>query len=99
MSKASQFITELKRRRVYSAAVAYIVVGLGVLGGAEVILEPLGLGNARPLIVIVTLIGFPLAMVLAWIYDLTPTGEVPPVAVPLPMLDPEPSVVPGVGAS
>ena len=25
-------------------------------------------------------------------------GEVPPVAVPLPMLDPEPSVVPGVGA-
>ena len=26
-------------------------------------------------------------------------GEVPPVAVPLPMLDPEPSVVPGVGAS
>ena len=39
------------------------------------ILEPLGLGNARPLIVIVTLIGFPLAMVLAWIYDLTPTGS------------------------
>ena len=28
MSKASQFIKELKRRRVYSAAVAYIVVGL-----------------------------------------------------------------------
>ena len=27
------------------------------------------------------------------------TAEVPPVAVPLPMLDPEPSVVPGVGAS
>ena len=27
------------------------------------------------------------------------TTEVPPVAVPLPMLDPEPSVVPGVGAS
>ena len=27
------------------------------------------------------------------------TSEVPPVAVPLPMLDPEPSVVPGVGAS
>ena len=26
-------------------------------------------------------------------------SEVPPVAVPLPMLDPEPSVVPGVGAS
>ena len=29
----------------------------------------------------------------------TTTIEVPPVAVPLPMLDPEPSVVPGVGAS
>ena len=75
MSKASQFIKELKRRRVYSAAVAYIVVGLGVLGGAEVILDPLGLGSARRLIVIVTLLGFPIAMVLAWIYDLTPTGS------------------------
>ena len=29
----------------------------------------------------------------------TDEAEVPPVAVPLPMLDPEPSVVPGVGAS
>ena len=74
MTKASQFIKELKRRRVYSAAVAYIVVGLGVLGGAEVVLDPLGLGEARRLIVVVTLLGFPLAMVLAWIYDLTPTG-------------------------
>ncbi len=74
MTKASEFIKELKRRRVYRAAVAYIVVGLGVLGGADVVLDPLGLGEARRLIVVLTLLGFPLAMVLAWIYDLTPTG-------------------------
>ena len=74
MSKVSRFIKELKRRRVYRAAAAYVVVGLGVLGGAELILDPLGFGGALPLIVIVTLLGFPLAMVLSWVYDLTPTG-------------------------
>ena len=76
MRKALRFIGELKRRSVYGVAVAYIVVGLGVLGAADVILDPLGLGDARPIIVIVTLLGFPLAMVLAWIYDLTPAGLV-----------------------
>jgi TolB-like protein len=76
MSKALRFIGELKRRRVYGSAVAYIVVGLGVLGAAELILDPLGLGDVQPIIVIVTLLGFPLAMVLAWIYDLTPAGLV-----------------------
>ncbi len=76
MSKTLHFIKELKRRRVYGAAAAYIVVALGVLGAAELILDPLGLGDAQPVIVIVTLLGFPLAMVLSWIYDLTPTGFV-----------------------
>ena len=41
------FLSELKRRRVYRVAVAYIVVGLGVLGAAEVIMDPLGL-EAEP---------------------------------------------------
>jgi hypothetical protein len=82
MSEVLRFIKELRRRRVYGAAVAYIVVGVGVLGAAEVILDPLGLGDARPVIVIVTLLGFPLAMVLLWIYDLTPTGLVSDAGAP-----------------
>ena len=46
-SKVSLFLAELKRRRVYHVAAVYVVVGLGVLGAAEVILDPLGLGDLR----------------------------------------------------
>ena len=66
------FLSELKRRKVYQVALAYIVVGLGVLGAAELIMDPLGLEGARPIIVILTLLGFPLAMVLAWAYEVRP---------------------------
>ena len=65
-------MSELKRRRVYHVAVAYLVVGLGVLGAAELILEPLGLEALMPFIVVLTMLGFPLAMVLAWAYELHP---------------------------
>ena len=68
------FWSELKRRRVIRVGVAYIAVGLGVLGAAELILDPLGLGGARLLIVVLTLLGFPVAVVLAWAYDVTPEG-------------------------
>ena len=66
------FLAELKRRKVYRVAVAYIVVGLGVLGAAEVIMDPLGLEGVRPFMVLITLLGFPLAMVLAWAYEVRP---------------------------
>ena len=71
-SRFGSFLAELKRRRVYHVAIAYIVVGLGVLGAAELILDPLGLVGARPFIVVFTLLGFPLAMVLAWAYEVKP---------------------------
>ena len=79
-SSIGVFLSELKRRKVYRVAIAYIVVGLGVLGAAEVIMDPLGLGAARPFVVILTLLGFPLAMVLAWAYEVRP--EEPRVVEP-----------------
>ena len=71
-SKISTFFSELKRRKVYHVAVVYVVVGLGVLGAAEVILDPLGLGDLRKYIVILVLLGLPIALVLAWAYELKP---------------------------
>jgi len=71
-SKLGTFLDELKRRRVFRVAAVYVVVGLGVLGAAEVILEPLGLDAVRPFIVILTLLGFPIALVLAWAYEVRP---------------------------
>ncbi|MEJ2541518.1 MAG: hypothetical protein P8188_16395, partial [Gemmatimonadota bacterium] len=77
ISRTTRFLAELRRRKVYHVAVAYVVVGLGVLGAAEVVLDPLGLGEARPLVVILVLLGFPLALVLAWAYELRPEEEAP----------------------
>ncbi|UCC84335.1 MAG: hypothetical protein JSW46_05235 [Gemmatimonadota bacterium] len=71
-SRLRAFLGELKRRRVYRVAVVYAVVGLGVLGAAEVILDPLGLEALRAFIVILVLFGFPIALVLAWAYELRP---------------------------
>jgi TolB-like protein/Tfp pilus assembly protein PilF len=68
----SLFLAELKRRKVYRVAVVYGVVGLGILGAAEVILDPLRLGALRPYIVILVLLGFPIALVLAWAYEVKP---------------------------
>ena len=76
-SSLSVFLSELKRRKVYRVAVAYIVVGIGVLGAAEVIMDPLGLEGARPIIVLLTLLGFPLAVVLAWAYEVKPEEPQP----------------------
>ena len=84
--RKSRFLAELRRRHVYQVAAVYIVVGLGILGAAEVILDPLGLGAARPFIVIVTLLGLPLALVLAWAYEVRPEeprrAESPPTPAP-----------------
>ena len=75
-SKLSSFFGELKRRKVYRVAVVYVVVGLGILGAAEVILDPLGLEAARPFVVILILLGFPIALVLAWAYEVKPEEAV-----------------------
>ncbi len=79
-SSLGVFLSELKRRKVYQVALVYIVVGLAVLSAAEVILDPLGLEGARPIIVLLTLVGFPLAVILAWAYEVRP--EQPRVVEP-----------------
>jgi serine/threonine-protein kinase len=80
-------VAELRRRRVFRAAAVYVAVGLGVLGAAELILDPLGLSEARTLVVILVLLGFPIAMVLAWAYEMKPESpgpesETPPLPHP-----------------
>jgi TolB-like protein/Flp pilus assembly protein TadD len=76
-SRFLRVIAELKRRRVFSVGTVYVVVGLGVLGAAEVILEPLGLDTLRPYIVVLVLLGFPIALVLAWAYEVHPDPGAP----------------------
>jgi len=69
------FFDELRRRHVYRVAVVYLVVALGVIEGTDVIQGSLGLPSAvGRFSTIAALAGFPIAILLAWVYDLTSTG-------------------------
>ena len=72
-----RFLGELKRRKVIRVAVVYTVVGFGVSEAADIFLVNLGApGWAVPTVLVILLLGFPVSLVLAWAYDLTPTGVV-----------------------
>jgi TolB-like protein/Tfp pilus assembly protein PilF len=70
-----RFLGELKRRNVYKVAVAYVVVAWLLIQVATQTFPVFEIPNwvARAVIVILCL-GFPLALVLAWAFDLTPEG-------------------------
>jgi serine/threonine protein kinase len=69
------FLAELRRRRVYNVALAYAAIAFVILQGAGLILPALPVpGWAYPMIVAATLAMFPVALVLAWMYDLTASG-------------------------
>jgi TolB-like protein/cytochrome c-type biogenesis protein CcmH/NrfG len=72
-----RFLAELKRRKVYRAALVYAGVGWVLLEAADVILPRLGLPDWTVNVVLaVVLLGFPLALVFAWIFDFSPQGIV-----------------------
>jgi tRNA A-37 threonylcarbamoyl transferase component Bud32/membrane-associated phospholipid phosphatase len=72
---APSFFSELRRRRVYHTAVLYVVIGFGIVEAAGNTFPVLGLPDwMMTLVVLGTLLGFPLALVLAWMYDLTSKG-------------------------
>lgn len=75
MSGFGEFRDELKRRKVYRVGVAYAVAGVAVLEIADLILPGLALPDwVYSFLVVLTLAGFPLALVLAWALELTPDG-------------------------
>jgi adenylate cyclase len=66
---------ELKRRRVYPVIAAYAVVAFVLLQIGEITFQPLGLPNwVMIALIVLVIIGFPVTVVLAWIFDITPHG-------------------------
>jgi len=76
-STASGFLGQLERRDVIKIAVVYVVVGLSVAEGADVFLGNLAPAWVLNTVLVLVLLGFPVSIVLAWVYDLTPHGVVP----------------------
>ena len=69
------FFAELKRRHVFRVAIAYIVVAWLILQVADVVLDKIGVPDwTFKVIMVFLVIGFPIAVLLAWAYDLTPQG-------------------------
>jgi TolB-like protein len=73
--KLKGFFGELKRRNVYKVAIAYAVVGWLVMQVASTVVPALHLPDTiTSAVVVLTLLGFPIALILAWAFELTPEG-------------------------
>jgi TolB-like protein len=69
------FLTELKRRKVYRVAVAYAIVAWLLIQAASILFPTF---EAPPWVmkvfVTAVILGFPVALILAWAFDMTPEG-------------------------
>lgn len=75
MNRPVKWLGELRRRRVFRAAGVYAVVGWIIFEISEAAIPALLLPDVVTRIVLfIILLGFPLTLVLAWAYDLTPDG-------------------------
>ena len=75
-SRLRDFLRELKRRKVIRASIAYAIAGVGIAEGAAIFLPPLGAPAWVPnVIAVIVVLGFPVALVLAWVFDIVPDTE------------------------
>ena len=71
----SGFFEEVKRRKVYRVAIAYAVASWALAQGLAQVLPVFEIPNSVTRVAIaLMLVGFPVALVLAWMFDVTPQG-------------------------
>src|SRR6266403_4198008 len=71
----SGFFEELKRRKVYRVAAAYIIAGGFIIQIASAVFPAWELPNwSQRLLIVLILAGCPIALIFAWIFDITPSG-------------------------
>jgi len=69
------FFGELKRRNVYKVAVAYVVAGWALSQGIAQVFPVFDIPNwVIRLIVVLLIVGFPIALIFAWAFEITPEG-------------------------
>lgn len=74
---AKRFVSELRRRHVFRVAAMYAVVAWVLMQIGEVVFPALRLPEwTLTLLVVLLILGFPLALALAWAFDVTPKGVV-----------------------
>ncbi len=71
----SGFFEEVKRRKVYRVAAAYVIAAGGIIQLASAAFPAWELPSwALRLVIVLLLVGFPIALILAWAFDVTPQG-------------------------
>ncbi len=69
------FVSELKRRKVFQVAAVYLVVAWLIMQVGDVVTEPLRLPEwFATVAILLVAIGFPIALITSWAFDLTPEG-------------------------
>jgi TolB-like protein/tetratricopeptide (TPR) repeat protein len=83
------FFAELKRRKVYRVAIAYVVAGWALAQGIAQVLPVFDIPNwVVRLLVVLIVLGFPVALTLSWFFDFTRYGIVrTPDRAPQPRID------------
>jgi serine/threonine-protein kinase len=82
LHRARRFFLDLRRRRVFRVAAAYLAIAFIVLQVAEIVFPALGQDRGLTIAVVLAIIGFPVTLVLAWLYDLSPLGLVRTAPLP-----------------
>lgn len=73
--KLKEYIAELKRRNVFKAAIAYLIMAWIIIQVSSVVLEGFNAPTyVFKIILFVICIGFPFWLVFSWVYDVTPEG-------------------------
>ncbi len=69
------FFEEVKRRKVYQVAVAYVIAAGGIIQLASAAFPAWELPNwALRVVIVLLLTGFPIALIFAWAFDITAQG-------------------------
>lgn len=69
-----RFLAELKRRNVYKVATAYATAAFVTLEAADIIFPATVLEGSFNILVVLVVGGFPVALILAWVFDVTSAG-------------------------
>src|SRR5436305_3004958 len=73
--KTGSLFAELKRRKVYRVAVAYALMGWALAQGIAQVFPVFEIPNCIVRLIMVLIpLGFPITLVLAWLFELTPEG-------------------------
>jgi tetratricopeptide (TPR) repeat protein len=75
LNRFSQFWNELKRRKVFRVLAMYAATAFIILEASDIMLPRLGLPDwTVTFVIILIIIGFPITVIVSWIFDITPEG-------------------------